>query len=333
MTSLKLRKVLITGGAGFIGYHLSKLHAESGDRVTIADNFALSKADNDLAELLKAPNARLVQADLSRPEEWNKLGSGYDFVYHLAALNATKKFYDNPDEVLRAGSLPLFYLFDWMRGTNKNDHTKVMFASSNEAYAGALEAFEQLPIPTPESVPLVISDISNPRWSYAVTKIVGEALFLSMARRYGTRIAIVRPHNFYGPRSGHHVIPELIERILQRTDPFPVYGASDTRAFCYVEDAVKAMKLVMDSDATDGQTYNIGGSEETVIRDLVERLFVVSGWRPKQLDVAPPPTGSVKRRLPDVSKIKRDVGWQAETTLEDGLRKTFAWHNKKFSVV
>lgn len=325
----KAKKVLITGGAGFIGLHLARLHAKSGDNITLIDNFFRGKDDPDLHELLKNKNVKLMKSDLTKPGGWAKIGGGFDYVYHLAAVNGTDLFYKIPHEVLRINMLTSIYGLEWFKDKNKNG--KILFTSSNEAYAGALEAFNQLPIPTPEDVPLVISDVRNPRWTYAGTKMFGEQLFIHYATSFKIRTIIVRPHNFYGPRAGfNHVIPQFIERIVKRVDPFPIYGADDTRSFCYIEDAVEAMKMVMESKKTDGEIYHIGTKEETVIKDLAEKLFKAAGWHPKKLEIHKSPEGSVKRRLANVNKIKKDVGWQAKTKLQDGLKLTFDWYKDKY---
>ncbi len=323
----KSKKVLITGGAGFIGLHLANHLLDMGQEVTLLDNFFRSKKDYDLAVLLKRPNTHFLKLDITDSGSFKKIGTGYDYVYHLAAVNGTKLFYEIPHEVLRINILGLINVLDWFKDKNKKG--KIMFTSSNEAYAGALESFGQLPIPTPENVPLVIPDVYNPRWSYGGSKLIGEQFCIHYASKYKFRMSIVRPHNFYGPRAGfHHVIPEFIERIKNRVDPFPEYGANETRSFCYIGDAVKAMAIVMHSKKTDGQIYHIGSGEETKIKDLAQKLFLIAGWRPKKLKLEPSPAGSVKRRLPDISKIKRDVGWKPETRLTDGLKKTYDWYKK-----
>jgi nucleoside-diphosphate-sugar epimerase len=323
-------KILITGGAGFIGLHLARLHAKRGDDVTLTDNFFRGKDDPDLQDVMKAKNVKLIELDLTVADNWDKLGDGYGYVYHLAAVNGTDLFYKIPHEVLRINLLTAIYGLEWFRTNNAKG--KILFTSSNEAYAGGLESFNQLPIPTPENVPLVISDVSNPRWTYAATKAIGEQLFIHYATSYKLRMVIVRPHNFYGPRAGfNHVIPQFIGRIVKRTDPFPIYGSDDTRSFCYIQDAVEAMQLVMFSDKTDGETYHIGSHDETVIKDLAEDLFKVAGWRPKKIEIHGSPAGSVKRRLADVRKIKKAVGWEAKTSLEDGLSLTYDWYKDKFS--
>lgn len=330
MGQTKPKKVLITGGVGFIGLHLARLHAEQNDKVVLVDNLFRGKADSELEAVLKNKNVSMIKTDLTKESGWKKIkGHPFDYVYHLAAVNGTDLFYKIPHEVLRINLLTTIYGLEWFK--DHNPKGKIMFTSSNEAYASALEAFNQLPIPTPEDVPLVVSDVKNPRWTYGATKMIGEQLFIHYATSYNLRMSIVRPHNFYGPRAGfNHVIPQFIERITKQVDPFPIYGATDTRSFCYITDAVEAMRLVMLSSKTDGEIYHIGTTEETVIKDLAENLFEVGGWRPKKIEIHESPEGSVKRRLADVSKIKKDVGWTAKTSLKEGLAKTFDWYKDKF---
>lgn len=322
-----MKKILITGGAGFIGYHLSKSLAAAGHNITIADNFFRSKHDEDLSTLLAMPNVKLVEADLSKYENWEQLGSGYDEVYHLVGINGTKFFYEIPHEVLRIGISTTMNALEWFRLKNKKSGAKILYTSSNEAYAGTLEAFGQLSVPTPENVPMVIADAYNPRWSYGGQKLIGELFFIHYSRAYNFRMSIVRPHNFYGPRAGYeHVIPEIIGRVSSRVEPFSLFGVDETRSFCYITDAVEAIRKVMESKVTDGGTYHIGTTNETAIKDLVEYIFTIMEWRPKKIDVKNSPEGSVKRRLADVSKIRKDTGWKATTELTDGLRRTIDWY-------
>lgn len=323
------KKILITGGAGFIGYHLARhLLKETPAKLVLVDNLFRGRMDADMKELLKNPRIIFLNLDLTDPRAYLRLGSGYDQVYHLAAVNGTGIFYESPHEVMRINTATVLHFLEWFR--KKNSRGKIMFTSSNEAYAGGLSSFGQLPIPTPENVPLVIADTYNPRWTYAGTKLLGELFMIHYAQMYQFRGVIVRPHNFYGPRAGYnHVIPELALRIASRTDPFPVYGATDTRSFCYIDDVVKAMRLLMESSTTDKQpieTVHIGVETETSIRDLVEMLFEVAGWKPKKLEIHSAPSGSVARRCGDVQKIKKLVGWRGEVSLRDGLAKTLAWY-------
>jgi len=322
-------KILVTGGAGSVGVYLVRRLAKQGKEVVIADDFFRGKNDQDLANLLALPNVTLIKGDLTTRAAWDALGTGYTHVYQLAGVNGTKLFYEIPGEVLRIGVTTILNSLEWLKDTNPE--AKILYTSSNEAYAGALSAFDQLPIPTPENVPLVISDTYNPRWTYGGTKLIGELFYIHYAREHTLRSVIVRPHNFYGPRTGYdHVIPEFIERIQQRVDPFPINGADDTRTFCFMEDAVEAMQMVMESDKTDGGTYHIGRpcTDELSMKDLAEKLFEIAGWHPQNLEIKNGPEGSVKRRAPDITKIKADVGWEAKVSLEEGLKRMLAWYNE-----
>lgn len=324
-------KILITGGAGFIGYHLAKhllkLH-KNNIQLVLVDNLQRGLMDDDFKKLLEQPNVNFLNLDLTDPSSYEKIGSNYGHVYHLAAVNGTKYFYQMPHETSRINLLSLIYILEWFR--TKNSEGKICFPSSNEAYAGGLNAFGTLPIPTPENVPLVVEDPYNPRWSYAATKLMGEVLMIHYLSMYNLRGIIVRPHNFYGPRAGYdHVIPEFVARINDRVDPFPIYGADDTRTFCYIDDAVRAIQMLMDSPKTDNQpieTVHIGDTMETLIYDLAEKLFTVTGWKPKEIKVENSPHGSVKRRLANVSKLQSFVGWKPEVSFEDGLCRTYEWY-------
>lgn len=324
-------KILITGGAGFIGYHLADHLLETSDHaLVLVDNLQRGKMDGDLKALLTNSRVTFIEADLTDLSSYGKLGNGYEHVYHLAAVNGTKHFYAIPEEVLRINTLSLVYMLEWFR--RENPGGKFLFTSSNEAYAGGLNVFGILPIPTPENVPLVIEDPYNPRWSYAATKLVGELFVIHYAAKYHLRAVIVRPHNFYGPRAGYdHVIPDFSARISNHTDPFPILGADETRTFCYISDAIRAMQKLMDSPKTDTQpieTVHIGADEELTMRDLAEKMFRVIGWRPQAFDIKNGLEGSVKRRKADISKLQTLTDWRPQVTLDEGLRRTYQWYLK-----
>lgn len=329
-----MKKILITGGAGFIGYHLAKhLIKKHKDEVelVLVDNLVHGDADKDFKELLDNRRIKFLNLDLTDLGVYKKLGGGYDHVYHLAAINSTKLFYEIPHEILRIGTLSLVYMLEWFN--ERNHEGKFCFTSSNEVYAGGLNAFGKLQIPTPENVPLVIEDPYNPRWSYGASKLIGELFVISYAKRFNFKALIVRPHNFYGPRAGYggHVIPDFCERIYKKSDPFQIYGGDNTRTFCYIDDAVRAMQMLMDSPRTNNQpieTVHIGDLHEITVKKLAEMMFKVSNWRPKKLDIRPSPEGSVKRRLADVSKLRKITGWEAKISLGEGLSRTWKWYFK-----
>jgi len=321
-------KVLITGGAGFIGFHLAKRLSSEGYEVVLADNLQRGRKDKDLDELLKRKNVKLVIMDVTKADDFNKLGKGFDQVYHFAAINGTANFYKIPDVVLKVGTLGTLNMLEWF--TTKNQGGKLMLASSSEAYAGLANILGRMfPIPTPENVPLVIEDPSNVRWSYAASKIVGEVAMFSYAKsREMKRFTIIRYHNIYGPRMGNeHVIPQFIERIKKKEDPFTLFGGDNTRSFCYVEDAVEATQLVMEKPETDGQIVHIGRSDaEMKVSDLAKELFKITGFSPK-VTVKPSPQGSVGKRCPDTTKLN-SLGFKPKISLAEGLKRTYEWYSK-----
>ena len=319
-------KVLITGGAGFIGSSLGKYLADKDYEVTICDNLFRGKIDYDFKNLIERDNVRFVKIDLTERKELDKFEKDYDNIYHLAAINGTKYFYEIPHKVLRVNILTLINLLDWLINT---DCKKIVWTSSSETYAGTMK-ISNIPIPTLEEVPLTIEDVFNPRVSYAGSKIVGELLCINYSKAFGFNVSIVRPHNIYGPRMGYeHVIPEFIKRIIRKEDPFKIYGGNQSRAFCYIEDFVRGIKLVGESPKTNGEIINIGNDkEEITIIDLAQKMFDLLDFHP-ELETLPAPRGSVNRRCPNISKAKRLIGYEPQINLERGLQKTYEWYLKE----
>lgn len=320
------KKILITGGAGTIGYFLGKTLAERGQEVVLADNLFRGGMDAEMKALLEMPNVSFLELDVTDAKQFEKLGSGYDFVYHLAAINGTRYFYEMPETVLKVGVLGVINVLEWFKDQGKG---KILFTSSNEAYASYIN-LQGGPVPTPETVPLCIEDINNPRWSYGAGKLVGESFFINYSRAYKFPMVIVRFHNSYGPRMGReHVIPQFLSRIMKKEDPFKIFGTDNTRSFCYIDDTIRATWQVMESEKTDGQIVHIGNDQEEIkMVDLAKKMFGLFNFQPKKLEIKEAPEGSVKRRCPDLTKIRELVGFQPEVSLEEGLKKTYDWYKK-----
>jgi nucleoside-diphosphate-sugar epimerase len=310
-------RVLVLGGAGFIGVHLARRLVADGHAVTIVDDFSRGRKDPEL-EALALP---VVHADLTDPDAYAGLPRGWDHVYMLAAVVGVRNVENDPARVVRVNTLALLQLLDWLEPP-----AKLFFASTSEVYAGGV-SMGLVPVPTPESVPLVVEDLASPRFTYGISKLLGEAAVIHIARSKGLPYVIGRFHNVYGPRMGaDHVIPELLLRAERREDPFVVYGTDQSRAFCYVDDATEAMSRLMASDAASGRLVHIGNDrEEIVIGDLAKLVLGVVGSSP-ELDARPAPPGSVARRCPDLSRLRALIEYEPQVPLADGVRRTYAWY-------
>ena len=310
-------RALLLGGAGFIGLHLARRLVADGHKVTIVDDFSRGRSDAAVAQL----KVDVVSADLTDPAFYAGLERGWDQIYLLAAVVGVRNVEKDPARVVRVNTLVAMHAVEWIEPGER-----VFFASTSEVYAGGVDA-GIVEVPTPETVPTMISDITAPRFAYAVSKLLGEAVFLHTARARGFEAVVGRFHNVYGPRMGaDHVIPEMSLRAQAGEDPFRVPGADQFRAFCHVDDAVEAMVRLMATPAAAGQIVHIGNDrEETNIGDLAKLVLRVAGVSPA-IETADAPPGSVRRRCPDLSKLRELTGYEPSVTLEEGVRTTYAWY-------
>jgi Nucleoside-diphosphate-sugar epimerases len=203
--------------------------------------------------------------------------------------------------------------------------TRFIFASTSEIYAGALNHYG-LDFPTPETTPLTINSLNEPRTSYMLSKIYGEAMCLHS----DLPATIIRPHNFYGPRMGlSHVIPELMKKVV-RIDigKLDVYSVNHRRTFCYIADAVKMIQLLAESDRSIGEAYNVGNDdEETTMGDLAKKIIDLIG-KDIGINSMPVTQGSPERRCPSIAKLKDAISYTKHYPLDKGLQETFDWYNK-----
>ncbi|MBQ7629328.1 MAG: NAD-dependent epimerase/dehydratase family protein, partial [Selenomonadaceae bacterium] len=161
-----------------------------------------------------------------------------------------------------------------------------------------------------------------------------ELLTINYCRTFKIPFKIVRYHNVYGVRMGYdHVLPEFFKRVYEKVNPFPIYGGEETRAFCSVEDAVKATELVMLGEKCDGEIIHIGNSSQEIkIINLLKLVLEIANYHPK-IEVKPAPAGCVMRRCPNTDKLFKLTGFKAEKTLEKTLPKMFNWYVKRFGEV
>ncbi len=317
-----MERIVITGAAGFIGYHLARTLADRGaSEIICVDNFLRGERDGPFGALVDHPNVSLIECDLTNAAAVSSLPLDVDKVYHLAALNGTQNFYERPMDVIRHSTLPTIFLADHYSASERI--SRFIYAGTSESYASTVTRFDW-PVPTAEDVPLCIEDPTNPRWSYAASKMHGEVATAQAGLSRGMPFSIIRYHNAYGPRMGdRHVVPDFMERM--RDGRYELFGHADTRSFLYVEDAVAATIAVAETAACANEIINIGGEQEITMLELGKAMLLVRGIDAEIL-LHPSPAGSVKRRAPDIAKLKSLTGFAASMPLEEGLAITARYY-------
>lgn len=325
-----MSKILITGGAGFLGFSLAKkLFEDKNNKVTLIDNLSRGRMDTELQYLVEQGNMQFVQGDLTDPRLFVQLDKDYDYIYHLAAVIGVKNVMKNPDRVLYINALSTLNVFEYVKKMTRLK--KLFYSSTSEVYAGTLKHYG-IKVPTDESVLLSIEDVSADRTTYALSKIFGESAAFIYGRKYNIPVTIGRYHNVYGPRMGYaHVIPEMFIKITLN-DVVDVPSPGHTRAFCFIEDAVEFTIRACENTNTSGEILHIGNSKEEIkIRDLVCKIagLIHRDIKVNELEDTP---GSPERRCPDIRKIVKMTGYSAKFSLDDGIRKTFDWYKDKLDM-
>lgn len=314
------KRVVVTGGGGFIGAYLVKRLVRDGWNVAVVDTMVRGDASR-FAEV--ADDVELFSCDVRDETALERAFTGAEVVMHLAAINGTENFYRRPELVLDVGLRGALAVVNAGRSVGVPD---LVVASTAEVY--------QTPaiVPTPETIPLTLPDSLNPRYSYGGSKIVSELIAFNYAQDHYRQVQVFRPHNVYGPDMGwKHVIPQFILRAAEGRDanadgpvPFGMQGdGSETRAFCFVDDIVSGL-LTMYENGGHREIYHIGNDEEVTVRDLAERVGKSLGV---ELDIRPEEAaaGGTPRRCPDISKM-RALGYEPTVTLDEGLQRTVEWY-------
>jgi UDP-glucuronate decarboxylase len=315
-------RALITGGAGFIGLHLGRRLLEQGLQVDLVDDFSRGVDDADLASFTSAGNVGVIRRDLRDPGALDDVADAYAYVFHLAAIVGVARVVRQPYAVLSDSVTMLQSVIELARRQAALE--RLVFLSTSEVYAGTLVSFT-LPFPTPESTPLAVAELAQPRSAYMLSKIYGEAL----CQHAGIPFTILRPHNVYGPRMGlAHVIPELLQRAHASSpgQALEVASIDHRRTFCYVDDAIEMIWRAASSPAGSGETLNIGVGEPEVAIGELARLIVQTVGKPIEIVALPPTAGSPARRRPDMTKTLALTGYRPQVDLAAGVRRTYDWY-------
>jgi UDP-glucose 4-epimerase len=321
------RKVLVLGGGGFIGLEIVKILIARGNyEITIADNFCKDQDDNYFYSLINNHNVNVIKADFTNPDSFNKLEKFYDDFYMLASLIGVNNTLEFPHEVIRVNTALIYNTLDWIK---KNKIINFLFTSTSECYSGTIDKFKYK-IPTAEDVPLCIDPIDHPRFTYAVTKMLGESAFMNYARFYNFNCKIIRYNNIFGPRMGFgHVIPHLVERFLNNETPYRIFGAKQTRSFCYISDGALGTIKAMECEMAKNDIFHIGSEIEITIDELVREVGKYFNYI-GEYEIKDTYPGSVSRRCPDITKAKTLLGFEPVVSWKEGLKYTLDWYVKYF---
>jgi nucleoside-diphosphate-sugar epimerase len=304
------KKILVTGGSGFIGSAITKYLVEDGNDVIVFDNNSRGKSSR-LQDVEKKIN--FIKGDIRDKKKLFSINQNIDTVIHLAYVNGTKFFYKKPFEILDIAVNGLINILEFCK---KKKVKNFYLASSSEVYQNPNK------IPTDEKEMLKIPDIHNPRYSYGGGKIISELYGLYFAKKFLKKFIIFRPHNVYGYDMGNdHVIPEFINRFkkIGNKKKFLIYGTGqEIRSFIYIEDFISGFSKIF-KKGKNFEIYNIGTNEKVKIIDLALLIAKIlnKSIKFKKTKIL---KGSPSKRCPDIRKLKK-LGFKSKTTLKDGIQK------------
>jgi len=318
-----MRKILIAGGAGFIGSNLAKFLLDKNYQVWVLDNLLTSSLEN-IRHFFNHPAFRFIKEDLTTVDleaVLNKLP--FDLIYHLASPASPKQYINYPLETLMVNSLGTLKLLNYAKKTK----SKVfIYASSSEVYGDPLEH------PQKEDYWGNVNPIGQ-RSCYDEGKRFGEALCMAYFRKFHLDIRVARIFNTYGPnmeKDDGRVISNFIVQALQNK-PLTIYGSGQqTRSFCYVSDLVEGL-YSMGVKSARGEVINLGNSQEEkiiTIAQLIKKLTKSSS----EIIFQPLPEDDPRRRKPDISKAIKLLGWQPKIPLEEGLKSTIKYFKQRFNL-
>jgi nucleoside-diphosphate-sugar epimerase len=310
--------ILITGALGFIGHHLSFFLAKKKYKLILVDNFERTlkkKYLNKRIERLKSyKNVKIINLDIRNISNSKKINYKIKTIIHLAAINGTKNFYNNPDKVL---DILLSGGYSILKFAHKKKIDNIFFFSSSEVYQ------KPKSIPTNEEIECVVPDIWNPRYSYGGGKIAQELMISNLYPKSFKKRIIIRPHNIYGQNMGHdHVIPEVIKKIKtanrKKKNSIEIIGpAKNTRSFMHIDDFLNAFYLIFKSKK-NREIFNIGNNDEIDIKSLIKKILNKMNCKLKIKEKIFKNFGQTNRRCPDINKIEK-LGYKQKITLDKGI--------------
>jgi dTDP-glucose 4,6-dehydratase len=306
-------KVLVTGGAGFMGSALVRVLVDNGYEAFSFDNFVTGTSSN-LNEVI--PHDHVIRGDVESSKFMRTLSSVRpDVVYHLAADPYIPLSYDHPERFVRTnfqGTLNV------LMTCKTFDVKRIIHYSTSEVYGSA------------KTIPMDEHHPAMPQSVYAVSKLAADHLCQVLAKEQGVPVVIARPFNSYGPRETHpYVVPEIISQ-LRRSNELVLGNLQARRDFTYVDDTARAACMLMSKEGIEGQVFNIGSGKDYSVEELAKAISSIMKGGPVRIKVDPSRMRpfDVSRLVCDSSKLKNLTGWKPEVELEEGLRRTVEWYQR-----
>jgi nucleoside-diphosphate-sugar epimerase len=308
-------RILVAGGAGFVGNHFCRRLIDEGHAVTCVDNLVTGRRSN-IDDLLGRAGFTFIDMDISALDPSALVPEAPEVIVHLASPASPSDFSRIPLEIMAVNSLGTWRLLELAQAVG----AALVYASTSEAYG------DPLIHPQPETYWGNVDPV-GPRSCYDESKRFGEALVTAFRGNRGVRAAIVRIFNTYGPAmrlDDGRVIPAFVDAILEKR-PLPVQGdGTQTRSFQYVSDLVDGLRLVALDPDLDGLLLNIGNPDEMSVEALATRLLDIAGSS-QDIAYTPARSGDPQRRCPDITRMHERYGWQPLVSLDEGLRRTLDW--------
>lgn len=320
--NLENKRIIVTGGAGFIGSHVVDILAANGNDVVVIDDLSTGSLGNLSRHLLdghdngahRLGTVEVVEADVRDADAMGRMVAHADLVIHMAVacLRTSLNRPEYVHEVNATGTLNVGL------AVQRNRIGRLVYVSSSEVYGTARRA------------PMAEDHPTDPTTVYGASKLAGEAYSLSLGRTFGMEVIVVRPFNSYGPREPHlgprcEVVPKFVLRTMAGARPVIFGSGLQTRDFTWVEDTARGIYAAAAEDALVGETVNIARGQEISIRQLAEKVSAIFGHGGRPPVFEAPRPGDVDRHLADTTKATRLIGWRPTVSIDEGLRRYVDW--------
>ena len=317
--ALSGKRILLTGGAGFIGSTLARRLVEDNEIIALDNLHRDAMSGTDLAE---HPNLTFIQADVLDADAVRDAAAGATHIVHLAAIAGVDTVRESPVRTMRVNMIGTYNVLEAALATRDTVERLVEFSTS--------EIFGTHAYNVAEGHVSTIGSGGEVRWTYAVSKLAGEHMAHAYREEHGIPVVTVRPFNVFGPgQIGGGAIRAFIEAALAGRD-LTIHGdGSQIRAWCYVDDMVDALLLCLERDEAVGQTFNVGNARSAVtIFDLAQRVKRLTN-APGEIVFQPLHYADVELRIPNIQKAREELGFEAKVDLDDGLARTIAWYREQ----